>query len=215
MIRLLGDVENPISRHRYLYAELDPVNVIDPSGMFGIASMSVGMSVHNSLQQINSDVQTGILQDVSDTFGGADFFTLGIVDSVLDSWGVEVPDVDFDFDIPMDDMGLDSVLATSAGDPFRGFPYPIIIDQNTVEKGMVRWLITIYGDNVIAMGTTEEVIDEEIIEVARRSNAVIVTNNDKDFKGYRKTTAIGEKKGSVTEAAPCGIPIRSRIFFVF
>lgn len=43
MDRLLGDEQQPMSRHRYLYAYDDVVNRIDPSGL---ATMFQGMRVH-------------------------------------------------------------------------------------------------------------------------------------------------------------------------
>jgi RHS repeat-associated protein len=42
-----GDVFNPLSLHKYLYAELDPVNQFDPSGL--VSSFIYGREVHRQI----------------------------------------------------------------------------------------------------------------------------------------------------------------------
>jgi RHS repeat-associated protein len=42
---LEGRINTPLSMHRYLYADADPVNKIDPSGKLGIAAVLVGAFV--------------------------------------------------------------------------------------------------------------------------------------------------------------------------
>ncbi|MGL6095828.1 MAG: RHS repeat-associated core domain-containing protein, partial [Fimbriiglobus sp.] len=42
-----GDVYDPISLHRFVYASSDPVNMTDPTGMFSVGGMSVSISVGN------------------------------------------------------------------------------------------------------------------------------------------------------------------------
>jgi RHS repeat-associated protein len=83
---VMGYEGDPISLHRYMYASDDAVNFMDPSGLETLTGLTFGMSIHNSLQQINSDVQTGILQDVSDMFGGPDFSSMGIGLQLLQDW---------------------------------------------------------------------------------------------------------------------------------
>jgi RHS repeat-associated protein len=51
----LGNLEDPISLHRYLYAGADPVNRIDPSGrQFDMVSLSVSISIESSLSEIET-----------------------------------------------------------------------------------------------------------------------------------------------------------------
>ncbi|TXH67826.1 MAG: RHS repeat-associated core domain-containing protein [Thiothrix sp.] len=45
----MGDNSDPITLHKYLYANSDPVNHTDPSGQFGLASLSISMNLHSSL----------------------------------------------------------------------------------------------------------------------------------------------------------------------
>jgi RHS repeat-associated protein len=44
-----GDGADPITLHRYLYSNADPVNWVDPSGKFGLSELSVSMGVAASL----------------------------------------------------------------------------------------------------------------------------------------------------------------------
>ena len=45
-----GNLSNPMSLHKYMYTNANPVNMIDPSGHFGIASFSVAQGVSNTLR---------------------------------------------------------------------------------------------------------------------------------------------------------------------
>jgi len=47
-----GDLQSPLSLHKYLYTSGDPINLIDPSGMFGIAGLVGGFSIANSIRNI-------------------------------------------------------------------------------------------------------------------------------------------------------------------
>lgn len=50
---VLGDRERPLSMHEYLYANADPVNMVDPTGRFAaLASFSVSISMGNALNGI-------------------------------------------------------------------------------------------------------------------------------------------------------------------
>ncbi|MGL6095606.1 MAG: polymorphic toxin-type HINT domain-containing protein, partial [Fimbriiglobus sp.] len=45
-----GDVYDPISLHRFVYAGADPVNMMDPTGMFSVGGMSVSMSLRSGMR---------------------------------------------------------------------------------------------------------------------------------------------------------------------
>ena len=47
-----GTMFDPITLHKYLYANVNPINVIDPSGRFGLASVGVSLSVRSILVSI-------------------------------------------------------------------------------------------------------------------------------------------------------------------
>ena len=52
-----GNVNDPQSLHKYLYTQGDPVNMTDPSGMFGICGISISLSigqVMNGMQSLGS-----------------------------------------------------------------------------------------------------------------------------------------------------------------
>jgi len=44
-----GDIFDPESLHKYVYVENDPVDMIDPSGRFGVFSISISLSIHSIL----------------------------------------------------------------------------------------------------------------------------------------------------------------------
>jgi hypothetical protein len=52
-----GSIRSPVSLHDYLYANTNPVNVTDPSGLFSLIELSVGQSIQNTLQSV---VQVGV-----------------------------------------------------------------------------------------------------------------------------------------------------------
>ena len=45
-----GDTFDPQSLHKYLYVQADPIQLVDPSGEFGIAGLSAGFSIGANLQ---------------------------------------------------------------------------------------------------------------------------------------------------------------------
>ena len=47
-----GDPQSPISLHRYLYANNNPVNFVDPTGKFTLIEISITISINSSLQSI-------------------------------------------------------------------------------------------------------------------------------------------------------------------
>ncbi len=48
-----GNAQEPITLHKYLYGNADPVNMIDPSGYFSLGSFSVGNSVGGILSTMS------------------------------------------------------------------------------------------------------------------------------------------------------------------
>ena len=52
----MGNNSDPITLHKYLYANADPANTIDPTGNFGLASVGAA----NSIRSILTDVQVNI-----------------------------------------------------------------------------------------------------------------------------------------------------------
>ena len=56
-----GRLDDPISLHRYQYADLDPVNLTDPNGLFSVAEVSIVSSIRSILSSIQIDVGLSIL----------------------------------------------------------------------------------------------------------------------------------------------------------
>ncbi len=50
----MGDNQDPITLHKYLYANADPVNNIDPSGNFSLVSISAGVNIAGVLSTIST-----------------------------------------------------------------------------------------------------------------------------------------------------------------
>ncbi|MDQ2087451.1 hypothetical protein RBH29_13550 [Herbivorax sp. ANBcel31] len=55
-----GIITDPIALHKYLYADCDPVNKIDPSGNFSILGVMVGITIGDTIASIAIPVFTGI-----------------------------------------------------------------------------------------------------------------------------------------------------------
>ncbi|KAF0245105.1 MAG: RHS repeat-associated core domain-containing protein, partial [bacterium] len=49
-----GSTEDPQSLHKYLYVANDPVNKVDPTGRFGIATIATGIGINNILSAIST-----------------------------------------------------------------------------------------------------------------------------------------------------------------
>ena len=62
----MGRDSDPITLHKYLYANSDPANHTDPTGQFGLASFSVGMNIRTELSLMQVDVGTTLLDTALD-----------------------------------------------------------------------------------------------------------------------------------------------------
>ncbi len=56
----MGNSQDPITLHKYLYANGNPVMNIDPSGYYSMAEVSSAMGVRNSLQNMQMDTYFNI-----------------------------------------------------------------------------------------------------------------------------------------------------------
>ena len=60
-----GIPQNPVTLHKYLYGNADPVNMVDPTGYFSLGSLSAGNSVSGILNAM-SRIDAGLnLLDVA------------------------------------------------------------------------------------------------------------------------------------------------------
>jgi RHS repeat-associated protein len=59
-----GGMFDPLTLHKYLYAANDPLNGVDPTGLFGIATLSVGLSVMNIINAISLPSFSAIISSV-------------------------------------------------------------------------------------------------------------------------------------------------------
>jgi|GEM_PF-1207430 len=56
-----GNAQNPISYNKYLYGNADPVNHLDPTGMFGLAEFSAAEAIRAQITGIQIDIGTSFL----------------------------------------------------------------------------------------------------------------------------------------------------------
>jgi hypothetical protein len=66
-----GQIFDPVSLHKYLYANADPVNNIDPSGNFSLGEMNVSMSIHSTLSGMGGLAMRAIIWWVKKALYGA------------------------------------------------------------------------------------------------------------------------------------------------
>ena len=75
-----GGLSIPMTRHRYVYGNVDPINHIDPSGKISLTNVISGVAILSNLFAIGADYFP-ILQDVYADLGEAlfpDAYTLGV-----------------------------------------------------------------------------------------------------------------------------------------
>ncbi|MDR2705352.1 MAG: RHS repeat-associated core domain-containing protein, partial [Planctomycetaceae bacterium] len=68
-----GNLNDPLSLHKYLYTHADPVNGIDPSGEFTIGCLGISMNISTSMRTSH----TSIL-NLAVSYNGSNLFTLTI-----------------------------------------------------------------------------------------------------------------------------------------
>ena len=69
---LIGDVERPTSLHRYVYADGDPVNRTDPTGLFSLGELSIGISISGILATIALPATAGLVPQTCNALKGPD-----------------------------------------------------------------------------------------------------------------------------------------------
>ncbi|MGD2180822.1 RHS repeat domain-containing protein [Lusitaniella coriacea] len=76
-----GRLSDPVSLHKYLYANADPVNGIDPSGLFTMAEVSAARSIRNTLAEAQFNSYLGLAKNVDpDGVGGK---VTGFIDKII------------------------------------------------------------------------------------------------------------------------------------
>ena len=65
----LGSVDDPVSLHKYLYANANPVNYIDPSGYYTLAELETYMTASDSLQITMLKIDLSFLHNVTVSTG--------------------------------------------------------------------------------------------------------------------------------------------------
>jgi RHS repeat-associated protein len=82
----MGNNQDPVTLHKYLYANVDPVNNIDPSGNFSLSSISTGINIAGILNTIatppvstistQSSVETGHAREYDTTASNYHFYEM-------------------------------------------------------------------------------------------------------------------------------------------
>jgi hypothetical protein len=57
----MGNNSDPVTLHKYLYANANPVNMIDPSGNFSLVEFGAANSIRSILNEVTVDVGISIL----------------------------------------------------------------------------------------------------------------------------------------------------------
>lgn len=81
-----GSIYDPVSLHKYLYANANPVMFTDPSGYFSLAETSVGQGISNILDKIDSSPYIKIGLNILNTLSTI-YDTVNQVVEVLDNGG--------------------------------------------------------------------------------------------------------------------------------
>ncbi|MDE6132521.1 MAG: RHS repeat-associated core domain-containing protein, partial [Oscillospiraceae bacterium] len=66
-----GSIDDPVSLHKYLYANANPVSNSDPSGYSSLADLNASMGMKSAISNINTINAKGILDMVKGMFGFA------------------------------------------------------------------------------------------------------------------------------------------------
>ena len=72
----MGENQDPITLHKYLYANIDPVNNVDPTGNFSMASVMIAVNIAGTLSTIASTaVEVFSIASGESEFSAVDFGT--------------------------------------------------------------------------------------------------------------------------------------------
>jgi RHS repeat-associated protein len=66
-----GDVSDPQSLHKYTYTHGDPVNMTDPSGLFGVGGVSVSISISGAMSGVQAYAAYGVRKIACGALSGA------------------------------------------------------------------------------------------------------------------------------------------------
>jgi len=78
-----GKILAPITLHKYLYANNNPTNFIDPTGLFTIAEISAANSIRETLTEIYVNFLSDFLHSVPQFSGIADILNVANAASTL------------------------------------------------------------------------------------------------------------------------------------
>ncbi len=79
MDRFDGINQEPVTLHKYLYGNADPVNMVDPTGLFSLGSISMGTAVRGILNGMAKfDKLMNFMDFVADPVGGMTDKALGV-----------------------------------------------------------------------------------------------------------------------------------------
>jgi RHS repeat-associated protein len=59
-----GNLNDPQSLHKYLYTHANPLNLFDPTGMFGVGGLGVGMAIAGNISSMKNSADMSTLDSV-------------------------------------------------------------------------------------------------------------------------------------------------------
>jgi hypothetical protein len=65
-----GNLSDPQSFQKYLYAHADPIGIVDPSGLVGLAGVSAGIGAANTISSIKTEADLIVYDAVKATVAG-------------------------------------------------------------------------------------------------------------------------------------------------
>jgi hypothetical protein len=85
-----GNSQDPVTLHKYLYANVNPVSYTDPSGRFGLAEASVTMEIVSLLTQMQVDNGLNVLGSQGADVESAQFANKMLGLAALGSGGIKL-----------------------------------------------------------------------------------------------------------------------------